>query len=95
MFKDLLTEERKNRHPLSVRPLVEAYFVWVKENIPKVPKKSKTWEGLNYSINQEKYLKVFLDDGKVLDLCQYVGQKKSKDYAVFLSSSSSFCCGVK
>ncbi|NBH35812.1 hypothetical protein D3Z58_20280 [Clostridiaceae bacterium] len=30
-----------------------------------------------------------------LDLCQYVGQKKSKDYAVFLSSSSSFCCGVK
>jgi ParB-like chromosome segregation protein Spo0J len=30
-----------------------------------------------------------------LDLCQYFGQKKSKDYAVFLSSSSSFCCGVK
>ena len=32
---------------------------------------------------------------KCLDLCQYFGQKKSKDYAVFLSSSSSFCCGVK
>ncbi len=32
---------------------------------------------------------------KVMDLCQYFGQKKSKDYAVFLSSSSSFCCGVK
>ena len=31
----------------------------------------------------------------ILDLCQYFGQKKSKDYAVFLSSSSSFCCGVK
>ena len=30
-----------------------------------------------------------------MDLCQYFGQKKSKDYAVFLSSSSSFCCGVK
>ena len=30
-----------------------------------------------------------------VDLCQYFGQKKSKDYAVFLSSSSSFCCGVK
>jgi hypothetical protein len=71
MFKDLLTEERKNRHSLSVRPLVEAYFVWVKENIPKAPKKSKTWEGLNYSINQEKYLKVFLDDGKVpMDTCR-------------------------
>ena len=31
---------------------------------------------------------------KLLDLCQCFGQKKSKDYAVFLSSSSSFCCGV-
>ncbi len=27
----------------------------------------------------------------VVDLCQYFGQKKSKDYAAFLSSSSSFC----
>ena len=25
----------------------------------------REWEGLNYSINQEKYLKVFLDDGEV------------------------------
>ncbi len=71
MFKDLLTEECKNRHPLSVRPLVAVYFVWVKENIPKVPKKSKTWKSLNYSINQEKYLKVFLDDGEVpMDTCR-------------------------
>ena len=27
----------------------------------------------------------------ILDLCQYFGQKKSKDHAAFLSSSSSFC----
>ena len=33
-------------------------------------------------------------DGK-MDLCQYFGQKKLKDYAAFLSSSSSFCCGVR
>ncbi|NBI93242.1 hypothetical protein D3Z45_22415, partial [Lachnospiraceae bacterium] len=26
-----------------------------------------------------------------VDLCQYFGQKKSKDYAAFFSSSSSFC----
>ncbi len=29
-----------------------------------------------------------------LDLCQYFRQKKSKGYAAFLSSSSSFCWGV-
>ena len=65
LLKDLPAEERKIRRQLSVRPLVEAYFTWARENILKVPQKSKTWEGLNYSINQEKYLKVFLDDGEV------------------------------
>ena len=64
-LKELPAQERKNRRQLSVRPLVEAYFRWVRENLPKVPQKSKTWEGLNYSLNQEKYLKVFLDDGEV------------------------------
>jgi transposase len=64
-LKGLPAEERKNRRQLSVKPLVEAYFIWVRENLPKVPQKSKTWEGFNYSLNQEKYLKVFLDDGEV------------------------------
>ena len=65
LLKDLPAEERRIGRQLSVRPLVEAYFTWAKENILKVPQKSKTWEGFNYSINQEKYLKVFLDDGEV------------------------------
>ena len=65
LLKDLPAEERKICRQLSVCPLVEAYFTWARENILKVPQKSKTWEGFNYSINQEKYLKVFLDDGEV------------------------------
>ena len=65
LLKDLPARERMIRRQLSVRPLVEAYFVWVRETLPKVPQKSKTWEGFNYSLNQEKYLKVFLDDGEV------------------------------
>ena len=65
LLKDLPAGERMTRRQLSVRPLVEAYFVWVRETLPKVPQKSKTWEGFNYSLNQEKYLKVFLDDGEV------------------------------
>ena len=64
-LKDLPAEERRNRRQLSMRPLVEAYFTWVRENLPKVPQKSKTWEGFNYSLNQKKYLKVFLNDGEV------------------------------
>ena len=41
-LKELPAQESQNRRQLSVRPLVEAYFVWVRENLPKVPQKSKT-----------------------------------------------------
>lgn len=64
-LKDLPAEERLELRQICVKPLVEAYFRWVKENVNKVPAKGKTHNGLTYSINQEKYLKCFLDDGEV------------------------------
>ena len=36
-------------------------------------------------------LSLFGDSVEEVDLCQYFGQKKLKDYATFFSSSSSFC----
>jgi hypothetical protein len=65
LLKELSSEERLRRRQLSVKPLVEAYFTWVRTNIRKVPEKGKTWNGFSYSLNQEKYLKVFLQDGEV------------------------------
>ena len=62
---DFPAETRRKHRQLSVRPLVEAFFTWAKENISRVPRKGKTWEGFSYCLNQEKYLKVFLDDGEV------------------------------
>ena len=44
---------------------MDAYFTWVRENIQKVPQKIKTWKYLQYSLGQEKYLKVFLNDGEI------------------------------
>ena len=35
LLKDLPAEERMIRRQLSVKPLVEAYFIWVRENLPK------------------------------------------------------------
>lgn len=40
-------------------------FAWVKQNLHCVPAKSKTANGLTYSLNQEKYLRTFLEDGAV------------------------------
>ena len=39
-LKELSAQERQDRRQLSVKPLVEAYFTWVRENISKVPEKS-------------------------------------------------------
>lgn len=44
---------------------MEAYFAWVHEQDPATILSQKTRDGLNYSINQEKYLKVFLEDGNI------------------------------
>lgn len=64
-MSELYPEEWLKLRQVSVKPLVEAYFVWVKEHVGKVLPKSTTWNGFNYSINQEKYLKTFLNDGEV------------------------------
>lgn len=64
-LKDLSPEKRLEERQTSIKPLVEEYFTWVKTQLGVVPPKSKTADGLKYSINQEKYLKVFLTDGEV------------------------------
>lgn len=66
-LKDLAVEERLKERQNTVRPLVEEYFAWVKKQLKEnaVPPKSKTADGLRYSVNQEKYLKVFLTDGNI------------------------------
>jgi len=64
-LRDMPPEERLEHRQLTVKPLVDAYFVWAKENESKVPAKGKTHKGFTYSINQENYLKVFLEDGEV------------------------------
>ena len=64
-LKDLTAEERYSRRQREVKPLVEAYFAWVHEQDPATILSQKTRDGLNYSMNQEKYLKVFLEDGNI------------------------------
>ena len=66
-LKDLTPDERLRKRQIKVKPLVEAFFAWVRQQkeSSKVLPKSKTMEGLNYCLNQEKYLKVFLTDGNV------------------------------
>ena len=64
-LKDLSPEERLKERRASIKPLVEEYFAWVKKVLAETLPQGETAKGLNYSLNQEKYLKVFLTDGEV------------------------------
>lgn len=64
-LSDLTPEERLKERQKSIKPLVDEYFAWVKNQMAEILPKGKTALGLQYSINQEKYLRVFLTDGNV------------------------------
>lgn len=53
-LKELTPEERKKRREDSVKPLVEAYFAWVKEKKKdgRIAEKSKTGKGLSYAFHE-------------------------------------------
>lgn len=64
-LKELSVKERYKERQRMIKPLVDEFFKWVKEQVATMLPKGKTMDGLNYCINQEKYLRVFLEDGEV------------------------------
>lgn len=66
-LKGISSKERLQKRQELIKPMVEEFFAWVKQQASDctVPQKSKTGHGLNFVINQEKYLRVFLEDGDV------------------------------
>ena len=67
MYKDASASERLENQKRSVKPLVDAYFEWVKMQAGRkgLDKSSKLTGALNYSVNQEQFLRVFLEDGEI------------------------------
>lgn len=62
----LESKEREKMRQLTIQPLVDAFFVWAKgiQDDNKLAK-GKTLDGINYCMNHEDTLKVFLGDGEV------------------------------
>jgi len=61
-LKQMLAEERLKKRQELMRPKVDELFQWAREQLNVVLPKSETGKGLSYLLNQEKYLRVFLDD---------------------------------
>ena len=64
-LKDLSSEERLVQRQLVIKPLVDALFVYLKQQEPTVPKSGQLRKAYTYILNQENYLRVFLEDGDV------------------------------
>ena len=64
-LKDLSSEERLVQRQMVIRPLVDALFVYLKQTTEQIVVKGKLEAAFTYLLNQEKYLRVFLQDGDV------------------------------
>jgi len=64
MYKGKSKKEILDNRRSSVKPLVGSYFAWLKSlcETHTFDKTGKTYKAIQYSLNQEKYLRCFLDD---------------------------------
>ena len=61
----LSSEERLMQRQLVIKPLVDALFAYLKKMEPTVPASGQLRKAYTYILNQEKYLRVFLEAGEI------------------------------
>ena len=64
-LKELSSEERLAQRQVVIRPQVDALFAYLKQKKDQIVVKGKLKAAFTYLLNQEKYLRVFLNDGDV------------------------------
>ena len=64
-YDDLSPRDRKRQRQLNLKKKVDDYFAWAKIKYSQVTRNSTIGRALAYSINQETYLRKFLDDGNI------------------------------
>ncbi len=63
-WKELSSKERQDKRNLELKPELEAYLSWLQEVQPKVVKKSKLGQAINYSLSNWELLSNVLKDGQ-------------------------------
>ncbi|MCR4952285.1 MAG: IS66 family transposase [Solobacterium sp.] len=77
----LAPEERLKKRQEKIKPLVDEYFEWVRKHQPYVDSASQTGKAFTYSINQEKYLRTFLDDPN-LDMDNNTAERAIRPFTI-------------
>lgn len=65
MLKDKTAEERYEERQRQSRPLLEAFFSWLKPMEAASDSKSLIGKAITYALNQQEYLKRYLLDGNI------------------------------
>lgn len=57
--------ERRKKRKTKIKPLVDEFFKWIKTEQETILPSTATAKGIQYCINQEKYLRAFLRDPQI------------------------------
>lgn len=91
-LKGLSSKERLQKRQEVIKPMVEEFFAWVKQQVSDctVPPKSKPGQGLNFVINQEKYLRIF----PKMAICLSTIQLRRELYEPFVWTRKTGCSTI-
>ena len=81
MIRDKTPDERYEERQKQSKPLLEAFFEWLHTLEDSVDRSSKIGEAILYSLNQEQYLKRYLEDGH-LSIDNTAAERAIKNFAI-------------
>lgn len=81
MIRDKSPEERYKERQKQAKPLLEAFFEWLHNQEEAVDRSFKTGETVLYTLNQETYLKRYLENGH-LSIDNSVAERALKNFAI-------------
>ena len=81
MLRGKSPEEKYTERQKQSKPLLDAFFEWLHSLEDAVDRSSKIGEAVLYTINQEQYLRRYLDDGH-LSIDNTVAERAIKNFAL-------------
>ncbi len=81
LIKDKTAEERYQERQKQSRPVVDALFEWLHSMEDSVDRSSLIGDAILYTLNQETYLRRYLDDGH-LSIDNNSAERAIKNFAV-------------
>ena len=78
---DLSPEERCKERQTKIKPLVDEFFEWIRPKADSLPSESGTAKAIRYALNQEKFLRVFLTDGRI-PLDNNAAERKIRNFTI-------------